>query len=53
MRFPDSTQDRLVYVLPLRSLAEQTERQIASWLERLGLAATIPVTTTGRWRAPR
>ncbi len=45
MRFPDSTQDKLVYVLPLRSLAEQAERQIASWLERLGLAATIPVTT--------
>jgi CRISPR-associated endonuclease/helicase Cas3 len=43
MRFPDSTQDRLVYVLPLRSLAEQNERQITTWLERLGLARTIPV----------
>jgi CRISPR-associated endonuclease/helicase Cas3 len=45
MSLPHSTQDRLVYVLPLRSLAEQTQRQITTWLERLGLAATIPVIT--------
>jgi CRISPR-associated endonuclease/helicase Cas3 len=45
MSLPASTQDRLVYVLPLRSLVEQAERQIIGWLERLGLAATIPVVT--------
>jgi CRISPR-associated endonuclease/helicase Cas3 len=43
MSLPDSAQDRLVYVLPLRSLAEQAQRQITAWLERLGLASTIPV----------
>ena len=45
MSLPASTQDRLVYVLPQRSLVEQTERQITGWLERLGLTATIPVVT--------
>ena len=45
MSLPDSTQDRLVYVLPLRSLVEQAQRQITAWLERLGLAATVPVIT--------
>ncbi len=43
MRYPNSTQDRLVYVLPLRSMVEQTGRQVTGWLERLGLAATVPV----------
>ncbi len=43
MRFPNSVHDRLVYVLPLGSMAEQIGRQITTWLERLGLAATVPV----------
>jgi CRISPR-associated endonuclease/helicase Cas3 len=44
---PQSTYDRLVYVLPLRSLAEQTQRQVTAWLERLGLAGTIAVVRLG------
>src|SRR6266496_4822400 len=41
----DSAPDRLVYVLPLRSLVEQTHKQIAGWLDRLALADTVPLVT--------
>lgn len=35
-RHPDQTPRRLVYVLPLRTLVEQTAKQVAGWLRNLG-----------------
>ena len=58
MRYPNAIHDRLVYVLPLRSMVEPTARQVTAWLDRLGLGATVPVVTLtggesargGEWR---
>ncbi|GAA0926038.1 type I-G CRISPR-associated helicase/endonuclease Cas3g [Nonomuraea longicatena] len=38
--FPDATPRRLVYVLPLRTLVEQTAGKVAGWLSALGLRAS-------------
>lgn len=35
----DATPRRLVYCLPMRTLVEQTERNINAWLDRLGVRA--------------
>ncbi|MER7209804.1 CRISPR-associated helicase Cas3' [Streptosporangium sp. NPDC000239] len=40
MAFPEVTPRRLVYVLPLRTLVEQTAREVAKWLHNLGLRAS-------------
>ena len=37
---PPSLQ-RLVYVLPMRALVEQTASEIRGWLDRLGLASEV------------
>ncbi|GII96335.1 type I-G CRISPR-associated helicase/endonuclease Cas3g [Sinosporangium siamense] len=38
--FPEVTPRRLVYVLPLRTLVEQTANKVAAWLSNLGLRAS-------------
>lgn len=40
---PDTTPNRMIYCLPMRTLVEQTRHMIETWLEVLG--KNIPVTT--------
>lgn len=54
---PEQTPRRLVYVLPARSLADQTAAVIRTWLDRLGLADQVGLhllaggaVQDGRWR---